>query len=111
MARLRIYGSATCCMFSAVCTRTVRPSCSSASATASAFIVVASMPIWSARVRSISPEERPRQKLPPPTTMAICAPISCAFWMPRQMLWVVSVSMPKPRSPARASPLSLSRTR
>ena len=36
---------------------------------AGAFKVVASIPMWSALVRSIFPEERPRQKFPPPTTM------------------------------------------
>ena len=42
-------------------------------ATASALMAVASMPMWSARVRSILPPPSftPRQKLPPPTTMPI----------------------------------------
>ena len=57
---------------------TSTPRCSSASATASAFIAVPSIPIWSARVRSIEPELRPLQKLPPPTTTAICAPSAAA---------------------------------
>ena len=54
----------------AVCTRTGMPFCSHTSATARQFITVASMPMWSARVRSMAPPLflAPRQKLPPPTT-------------------------------------------
>lgn len=79
IARLRIYGSAICCMLIAVCTRTSNPSDSSISATANAFIVVASIPMWSALVRSIFSLERPRQKLPPPTTIPICTPAFTHF--------------------------------
>ena len=45
MARLRMYGSATWFMAMAVCTRTSQSSCSSASARASALMVVASIPM------------------------------------------------------------------
>ena len=53
MALARMYGSATARISSAVCTRTSTPFCSSTSAMAMQFIAVASMPMWSARVRSI----------------------------------------------------------
>ena len=70
-ASLRVKGCATWGMVMEVNTSVGTPSCSSLSETARAFITVASMPILSARVRSILPLERPRQKLPPPTTMPI----------------------------------------
>jgi hypothetical protein len=37
------------------------------------------MPIWSVRVRSIPACARPRQILPPPTTMPICTQINALF--------------------------------
>ena len=81
VARCRMYGSAIRFISIAVCTRTGTPRCSSASASASALIVVASMPIWSARVRSILPPPSltPRQKLPPPTTTPISQPLFVTF--------------------------------
>ena len=83
----------------------------SASLTASAFMTVASMPILSASMRSILPLERPRQKLPPPTTMAIWVPKSCAALMPAQMEAMVSSSKPVPLGPESASPLTFRRIR
>ncbi len=42
------------------------------------FMAVASIPMWSARVRSMlpSPSLTPRQKLPPPMTIPTCTPMS-----------------------------------
>ena len=40
------------------------------------FITVASIPIWSALVRSIVSLVRPRQKLPPPITIPTSVPLS-----------------------------------
>ena len=74
-------------------------------------MTVASMPMWSARVRSMLPLERPRQKLPPPTTMATSTPISTSSFTGLQMLSTVSKSMPWPALPARDSPLSFKSTR
>jgi len=57
-------------------TRVGTPAFSSASCIASAFITVASMPIWSAVVRSIpwAAPLRPRKMLPPPMTSATSQP-------------------------------------
>ena len=65
----------------AVCTLTSRPQFSRPSATASAFIAVASIPIWSALVLSIAPLDLPLQKLPPPTTIPTSTPASTHFFM------------------------------
>ena len=71
----RMNGSATLIMFSAVCTRTGTPRCSMASCMASELMTVASMPMWSAVVRSMLVPCLPRQKLPPPSTMPTSTPI------------------------------------
>ena len=110
-ASLRVKAGATCGMVMEVNTSVSTPSCSSLSETASAFITVASIPILSARVRSILPLERPRQKLPPPTTMPICTPRSWAFFTPPQIASMVGSSKPVPFSPPRASPLIFRRIR
>src|SRR3954451_7360255 len=83
------------------------PCRSSASCSASAFITVPSMPMWSlcvASMPSIAPV-RPRQKLPPPTTTATSTSrfwrmsvISAAVWSS------VGPSSPRPLGPASASP-------
>ena len=77
------------------------------------FMAVASMPIWSARVRSMwpSPFLTPRQKLPPPMTTPTWTPMATHSLMTsatRPMTWK---SRPKCLSPARASPLIFSSTR
>ena len=71
MALSLVKHSATWGMKELVITTASAPCWCRASLTASAFITVASIPILSASMRSILPLERPRQKLPPPTTMAI----------------------------------------
>ena len=53
IAFLKINGSAKETMLRAVCTRTGTPRCSMASIMAKEFMTVASIPIWSAVVRSI----------------------------------------------------------
>ena len=102
----RMNGSATLIMFSAVCTRTGTPRCSMASCMASELMTVASMPMWSAVVRSMLVPCLPRQKLPPPMTMPTSTPIACT-----RMSWSTTPAMifssrPKPASPASASPES-----
>ena len=113
MARERMYGSAMDCISTAVCTRTGMPFCSQTSATARQFITVASMPMWSARVRSILPPAflAPRQKLPPPMTMPTWTPMSTHSLMTSQTWPMTSKSRPVPLSPDRASPLIFSSTR
>ena len=74
-------------------------------------MTVASIPILSARVRSILPLVRPRQKLPPPTTMPIWTPRSYAFFTPPQMASMAASSKPMPFSPPSASPLIFRRIR
>ena len=74
-------------------------------------MIVASMPILSAQVRSISPLERPRQKLPPPTTTPIWVPRVWASRIPSQMARIATSSNPAPFSPARASPLTFNKMR
>ena len=111
MALSLVNTSATWGMKELVMTTAGTPCWRRASLTASAFITVASMPILSASMRSILPLERPRQKLPPPTTMPIWAPRSWAALMPAQMEAMVSSSKPVPLGPERASPLTFSRIR
>lgn len=53
----------------------------------------------------------PRQKLPPPTTMATCTPRSWICLTSPATLRVISSFMPKRPLPASASPLILSKTR
>ena len=103
--------SATCGMAELVITTAGTPCWRRASLTAMAFITVASIPILSASMRSILPEERPRQKLPPPTTMPICAPRSYAALMPAQIEAMVASSKPVPFSPESASPETFKRIR
>ena len=111
MALSLVKGSATWGMTALVITTAGTPAWRRASFRARAFITVASMPILSASMRSILPLERPRQKLPPPTTMPIWAPARYAWAMPPQMPAMTPSSKPEPLAPARASPLTLSRTR
>src|SRR5262245_17363196 len=54
---------------------------------------------------------RPRKMFPPPTTMAISTPPPCAATTWRAIDWHTAGSTPYCRSPMRASPDSLSRTR
>src|SRR5438128_655717 len=49
--------------------------------------------------------------LPPPTTSASSQPRSWTSWISRAKVPMASASMPKPASPASASPLIFSRTR
>src|SRR4030067_2946342 len=71
------------------------------------------MPMSSAEARSMprSIPSRPRQILPAPMTMATSTPRSFTCWTLAATSSARCGSMPKPRSPARASPPSLSRTR
>ena len=96
---------------SALCTLAGTPICSSTSQSANAFITVASIPMWSARLLSMLPLLRPRQKFPPPTTMASSTPSSVHFLMLSQIFVATSKSIPMPFSPASASPESLSKMR
>ena len=75
------------------------------------FIAVASIPIRSALTRSTfpAPSLTPRQKLPPPITMPICAPRSMHFLTLSHTELTKSNSYPLPFFPARASPLILIR--
>ena len=76
----------------ALCTRVGWPQRSSESCSASAFITVPSIPMWSLWVASIPDiaPVRPRQKLPPPTTTVTSTPssrtlmISSAVWSERR---------------------------
>ena len=113
----RVKYSANLFISTAVRTLASRPCCSRASATAMAFITVASMPIASAWLRCSLPEPflTPRQKLPPPMTRPTWTPISTHSLMEAQTALILSKSRPKP-SPAavfspRASPLTFSRMR
>src|ERR1700722_13234307 len=87
--------------------------CSSAPSIASAFITVASMPIESARARSIplSAPWSPRKKLPPPTTTATCTPSSAAALRSPAMRCRVGACRPCVSGPISASPDSLTTTR
>ena len=74
----------------------------------------ASMPIWSARVRSILPPPSltPRQKLPPPTTMPISQPCSLHFLYRHRIPGRSRQNSGRNvLSPASASPLIFMRTR
>ena len=72
------------------------------------FIMVASIPIWSALVRSIFSEERPLQKLPPPITIPTSVPASTNCLTCSATPLTVSSSKPVFLSPASASPLNFS---
>ena len=73
------------------------------------FITVASIPIWSAFVRSIFSLERPLQKFPPPMTIPTWIPSSTRLFTCFATPTTVASSKPVPFSPARASPLSFNR--
>lgn len=70
------------------------------------FIIVASIPIWSALVLSIFSLERPLQKLPPPITIPISLPSADTFLTCPAIASTVASSKPVFFSPARASPLN-----
>ena len=80
---------------------------------ASAFITVASMPIESARARSIPllAPWIPRKKFPPPTTTASSAPVSTASTRSDAMRATVGACRPCASGPVSASPDSLTTTR
>ena len=85
--------------------RRIKDSCK-----ASEFITVASIPMLSARVLSISPLERPRQKLPPPTTIPTSTPAFAISLTAPQTLLTILKSKPCFFSPASTSPLSFKST-
>src|SRR5437764_14399366 len=60
---------------------------------------------------SLAAAATPRKKLPPPTTSPICTPVLATSAISAANSWTRCGSMPKDAPPARASPLSLSRTR
>ena len=70
------------------------------------FITVASIPIWSAFVRSIVSLVLPLQKLPPPVTIATWMPSSTSCFTCFATPMQVASSNPVFFSPASASPLS-----
>src|SRR5579863_441357 len=100
-------------MATAESTRAGWPACSSAPSIASAFITVASMPIESARARSmpLSAPSSPRKKLPPPTTTATCTPSLAAALRSPARRRMVGACRPWESGPIRASPESLTTTR
>src|SRR6266513_661828 len=100
-------------MLSADCTRAFKPACRMASCRASAFMMVASIPMSSAVARSIpaAPGATPRKILPPPITTAISSPSAATWAISPTMRSIVARLIPKESSPIRASPLSLSRMR
>ena len=105
-----LYPSATRGMSTELITRTGTPSLARQSCRARELINVASMPIWSARFRSISPLERPRQMLPPPRVTPTCTPRACRLWICRATASTFSKSTVSPWPPM-ASPESLRDTR
>ncbi len=76
-------------------------------------MTVASMPIESARARSmpLSAPCRPRKKLPPPTTTATSTPSAAVAARSAAMRWTVPWSSPWVRPPMSASPDSFTTTR
>ena len=76
-------------------------------------MAVASIPMWSARVRLLIPRPsfKPRQKLPPPTTMPTCTPSPAQRATTSHTLSMTSKSKPRPASPPSASPLTFNSTR
>src|SRR5271165_443611 len=100
-------------MATAESTRAGWPSCSRAPSIASAFMTVASIPIESARARSmpLSAPCRPRKKLPPPTTTATCTLRSAAAFRSSAMRATVGALSPNGSGPISASPESLTTTR
>src|SRR5688500_17094470 len=113
MARRRMYGSASCSMRMAVSTRVCSPLRSMAFCRARALITVARIPRYSARTRSIpcALAAVPRTMLPPPITSPSATPISCTARISSVSRCTTGGLMPKPCSPASASPLILSSTR
>src|SRR5207237_718035 len=105
IARRRMNGSATAVMVMPVCVRTSRPTCSRALWRASALMTVASMPMWSAVVRSIPAAlaSPPRMMFPPPTTMASAAPRSATDLYPAltRRVRVAQVRLGPPAPPLR----------
>ena len=95
------------------CTRVGVPRFSSAVCMASAFITVASMPMWSAWARSmpLAAAETPRKMLPPPMTRHTSMPARTTSPTSLAMRPTISVSRPYSRRPIRASPEIFSRTR
>ena len=89
------------------------PCLSRASCMARPFITVPSMPMASPWARFIPPAEAeiPRTRLPPPITSATCTPCLTIDAISEAMSERMTLSMPWPFSPARASPLSLRRIR
>jgi hypothetical protein len=89
-------GSATSVIVMPVCRRVSTPSFSRASCSASALITVASIPMWSAALRSIPAELTcaPRTMLPPPTTTATSTDNRCAESTSSAIMRTVSGSMP-----------------
>lgn len=102
--------SATCSMQRADITFTSSPMLSRMSCKPSELITVASIPILSALVLSISPLDLPLQKLPPPTTIATSTPLSTKSLTGATIFAAVSKLIPKRSSPAKDSPLSFKRT-
>src|SRR3989339_262821 len=100
-------------MVMALMTRVGTPAFSRASWRARALTTVASMPMLSATARSIpwALASRPRKMLPPPTTMPISTFRSATALISRAMARRVAGSRPNFFSPARLSPLTLSRIR
>src|SRR5271170_1124752 len=112
-AAWREYGWQSDGMATAERTRAAWPIFSRAPSIASAFITVASMPIESARARSmpLSAPWSPRKKLPPPTTTATCTPSSAAAFRSPAMRCTVGACRPCVSGPISASPESLTTTR
>ena len=71
-------------------------------------MTVASMPIWSAFVRSMFSLVLPRQKFPPPITTPTWTPLFTTCAICAAAFLTVASSKPCFLSPARASPLSFS---
>src|SRR5271166_2190538 len=112
-AAWREYGWQSDGMATAESTRAAWPIFSSAPSIASAFMTVASIPIESARARSmpLSAPWSPRKKLPPPTTTATCTPSSAAAFRSPAIRRMVGACSPCVSGPISASPESLTTTR
>src|SRR5690606_12119219 len=100
-------------MSMAVWTRVSAPAASKAAWRASALMTVASMPLWSAVLPSMPAwlAVAPRQMFPPPTTAATWTPIRQTSRISPASRRTTLRSIPKPPSPARASPLSFTTIR
>ena len=73
------------------------------------FMTVASIPMESAFVRSMVSLLLPRQKLPPPMTIATCVPPSTSVLICFATSMQVASSKPVFFSPAKASPLNFNK--